>query len=211
MHHPDGVYVIKPVLSSQTLLAPCQFTPSADENADAWTILQRRTDGKTTFSRSWQEYKEGFGDASGEFWIGNDNLFYFTNQKNYLLRIELWDMAGAYYYADYSLFRVENEESNYRLHVGGYSGNATDAMKYSNLMPFSTPDRDNDVSSTHCAKFYTAGWWYKHCHYGNLNGRFTVGVVWFNHDLDEWVQMSQTVMKIKPLPVKIDNNTVESV
>ncbi len=109
----------------------------------------------------------------------------------------MWDLSNTYYYAEYDFFKVDEESTNYRLHIDGYRGNATDAMRYSNFMPFSTMDKDNDVSSTHCAKFYTAGWWYKHCHYSNLNGRYTVGVVWFNHDLDEWVQMRRSIMKIK--------------
>ena len=151
-----------------------------------------------SFAKGWTEYKEGFGDPEGEYWIGTENLYYLTNQRKYTLRLDMWDLDGQYFYAEYDTFRVESEqESSYRLHIGGYEGNATDAMKYSNLMPFSTPDRDNDVSSTHCAKFYTAGWWYKHCHYGNLNGRYTVGVVWFNHDLDEWMQLRKADMKIK--------------
>jgi len=50
-------------------------------------------------------------------------------------------------------------------------GNATDALRYSHGQPFSAIDRDNDLSTTDCARFYAAGWWYKHCHYANLNGR----------------------------------------
>jgi len=69
-------------------------------------------------------------------------------------------------------------------------------FRYSNLMPFSTIDRDNDVSTTHCAQFYQSGWWYKHCHYSNLNGRYTSGLVWFNDQLDEWLQMNRTVFTI---------------
>ena len=41
-----------------------------------WTTIQRRgpKEGHTplNFSRSWQEYKEGFGDLAEEFWWGND-------------------------------------------------------------------------------------------------------------------------------------------
>ena len=126
----------------------------------------------------------------------------------------MWDLDGRYWYAEYNHFRIDEEEESYALHIDGYRGNATDAMKYSNYMPFSTLDHDNDVSSTHCAKFYTAGWWYKHCHYANVNGRYTVGIVWFNHDFDEWVQMQRTEMKIMPHKPKqkrynLDNSTEE--
>ena len=164
----------------------------------AWTTIQRRLDGALSFARSWEDYKTGFGQPDGEFWIGNDNLHFLTTQDNYILRLDMWDLENNYYIAEYDFFKVDEESTNYRLHIDGYSGNSTDALRYSNFMPFSTMDKDNDVSSTHCAKFYTAGWWYKHCHYSNLNGRYTVGVVWFNHNIDEWVQMRKTVMKIRP-------------
>ena len=44
----------------------------------------------------------------------------------------------------------------YRLHIGGYSGNAGDSMNYHNHngMKFSTRDRDNDKSSGNCAQAY---------------------------------------------------------
>ena len=71
---------------------------------------------------------------------------------------------------------------------------------YSNLMPFSALDRDLDLSTTHCAQFYEAGWWYKHCHHGNLNGRYTPGVVWYHAELDEWLELKRTIMMISRGP-----------
>ena len=143
-------------------------------------------------------FRFGFGDPTTEYWLGNENLHYLTNQKNYRLHISMWDLDNQYWYAEYGYFRIMSEEEGYTIHLNHYTGNATDALKYSNLMSFSTQDRDSDMSSTHCAKFYTAGWWYKHCQYGNLNGRYTVGIVWFNNDFDKWVQMQRTEMKIIP-------------
>ena len=170
-----------------------------EEGTGPWTVIQRRHSGVETFARSWDEYRVGFGSLDEEFWIGNDNLHFITTQMEYRLHIDMWDLDNQYWTIDYDYFRVDEESTNYRLLIDGFHGNGTDALKYSNLMPFSTMDRDNDVSSTHCAKFYTAGWWYKHCHYSNLNGRYTVGIVWFNHDFDEWMQMKRTVMKIQPV------------
>lgn len=200
----SGRYLIKPARSLRSVMAYCLV-----DGASTWTVIQRRLDGSVSFARDWMDYKNGFGTADKEFWIGNDYLHYLTTQDNYLLRIDMWDLHNRYWYAEYDFFKVDEETTNYRLHIDGYHGNATDALKYSNFMPFSTQDRDNDASSTHCAKFYTAGWWYKHCHYCNLNGRYTVGVVWFNQDFDEWVQMRRTMMSIKPLK-QINNVLITS-
>ena len=181
----------------------CEFT--ADNKA--WTYIQQRQSGQLSFATTWEQYKQGFGDPRDEFWIGNDNLHCLTTQDQYVLHIDMVDLSNRSWQVEYGIFRIDEEATNYKLHIDGYSGNATDSFMYSKGMAFSTIDRDNDVSSTHCAKFYTAGWWYKHCHYSNLNGRYTVGVVWFNQDFDEWVQLKHTIMKVRRRGVPSENRT----
>ena len=58
--------------------------------------------------------------------------------------------------------RIENESSNYRLWVGGYTGNATDSLSAHNGYPFSTVDRNNDEAPKccPCAPAYGGGWWF---------------------------------------------------
>lgn len=65
-----------------------------------WIVVQRRKDGSVHFNRTWQDYKDGFGDLSGEFWIGNDKLHLLTKSPT-VLWIELQNDGGKEAFAMY--------------------------------------------------------------------------------------------------------------
>ena len=132
----------------------------------------RRFDDSGNYNRYWSDFKHGFGDASGEYWFGNEYLHYLTNSRAYKLRFDLEDWDGNTAYAEYSSFVVESETSNYTLILGDYSGNAssdqTDDEQNGFLshknMQFSTFDRDNDQRPAACIKrFGYGGFWHNNC------------------------------------------------
>ncbi|XP_053387297.1 uncharacterized protein LOC123543147 [Mercenaria mercenaria] len=146
-----------------------------DQTTDGggWTVFQRRQNGEVDFYRNWNEYKNGFGDLNGEFWLGNEHLSILTATGDHELRIDMEDFEGNKAYAKYSKFKVYPEEDKYKLEVSGYSGNAGDSLKYHNGMAFTTFDNDNDKhSSLNCAIYYHGAWWYKTCYHSNLNGQY---------------------------------------
>ena len=140
-----------------------------------WIVFQRRVDSNVDFYRGWEEYKKGFGDPHGNYWLGLERLHHLARPgKGAILRVELQhqDYPGVTYYASYSTFEIENEENQYRIRVSGYSGNAGDSLIYHDGMKFSTKDRDNDLTFSNCAQSYRGAWWYKTCHNSNLNGAY---------------------------------------
>ncbi|XP_078618790.1 uncharacterized protein LOC144886189 isoform X2 [Branchiostoma floridae x Branchiostoma japonicum] len=190
---------------------PDVTTAAAPPTGGNWTVIQRRQDGSVPFNRTWEEYKLGFGNLSGEYWLGNDNIHLLTSQENFTLHVDLMDWGGNSSYTEYSFFRVSNESDQYRLHISGYSGPAGDSMGYNNGQRFSTRDRDNDVwSSGHCSQKYgQAGWWFGdfECSWSSLNGRYLgncsnscpseQGVLWV--DWGGWTYSLKSVsMKIRP-------------
>ncbi|XP_050047583.1 uncharacterized protein [Dermacentor andersoni] len=190
----SGVQLIHPHGAKKARLVFCDM----QTDGGGWTVVQRRCDGSQDFYRNWDDYKQGFGDVSGEHWLGNDALHEITSSGNYSLRIDLWDVSGNYKFVEYDHVVVGSEAQRYRLEVLGYRGNASNALEYHSGMAFSTADRDNDFSSTHCAVYYSSGWWYNHCQYVNINGKYKVGLTWYDMDALEWVQLSRVEMKLRP-------------
>ncbi|CAG2251546.1 ANGPT1 [Mytilus edulis] len=137
-----------------------------DMTAGGWTVIQRRQDGSVDFYRDWLDYKKGFGNVSGEYWLGNDNIFNILNGKSYSLRFDLERSSGERSYAQYEIFKIADESEDYNLTLAGYSGTAAkqdlgprlillfylsklgdaNANRFAQLSGqlFSTKDRDND-------------------------------------------------------------------
>ena len=84
----------------------------------------------STHNRNWDSYKTGFGNLSTEFWLGNDLISLLTKHNKYVLHIDLEDFEGEHRYAEYSDFRLGDEDEKYTLYIGSYSGNAGDSLAY---------------------------------------------------------------------------------
>ena len=169
-----------------------------------WTVFQRRQDGSVDFYRGWNDYKAGFGQLTAEFWLGNDKIHRLTASKPSSLRVELEDWNGVKVYAKYGKFNIGNEQAQYRLEVGSYSGAAGDSLAYHNNMAFTTKDRDNDGwSSKNCAVEFTGAWWYDYCIGSNLNGQYLGGkrddrgLRWY--PFRGSLSLKFTEMKLRPL------------
>ncbi|CAB3225116.1 unnamed protein product [Arctia plantaginis] len=177
-----------------------------------WTVIHRRDDfgvPAENFNRDWNDYKNGFGDPSKEFWLGNENIYMLTNNDDYMLRVELEDFDGNKRYAQYSHFKIYSEAEYYKLEIDGYEGTAGDSLNDpwygSNNSPFSTYNRDNDRSSLNCASMLKGGWWWKSCGRG-LNGLYLhdpqdltarQGIVWFRWRGWDYT-LKRASMMIKP-------------
>ncbi|XP_001636337.2 ficolin-2 [Nematostella vectensis] len=172
-----------------------------------WTVIQRRVDGSVDFYRGWDEYKRGFGDKEGEFWLGLDNIHAMTSQRRYRVRFDLEDFEGNTRYAEYDDFRVGDEAAKYQLvSVGTYSGTAGDSLAYHKGSYFSTRDRDNDVYIYSCAVIYEGAWWFKSCIQSHLNGHYHVtssnavtshGIIWY-HWHGYGYSLKKSEIKVRP-------------
>ena len=85
-------------------------------------MFQKRLNGSVDFYRSWNDYKDGFGDLKSEFWLGLDKIHRLTSDNNSMLRVDLEDFEGNTRYAEYNMFGVMSEKDKYKLLLGSYSG-----------------------------------------------------------------------------------------
>ncbi|XP_015762093.1 PREDICTED: microfibril-associated glycoprotein 4-like isoform X1 [Acropora digitifera] len=165
-----------------------------------WTVFQKRFDGSVDFYRGWDDYKRGFGNLTGEFWLGLDKIHRLTVSSSNKLRVDLEDVPGNTAFAEYSSFAVGNETEKYKLRVGGFSGTAGDSLSYHHGSPFATKDRDNNG----CALTNKGAWWYKSCYKSSLNGQYMPGAIDKNPGMNwyywknSWISMKRTEMKIRP-------------
>ena len=181
----DGVYTVQPSAAHPAFSVYCEF-----DLEGSWLVIQHRKDGSVPFAaKMWEDYAAGFGDLHGEHWLGNRYLHLLTTSKHYRLFVDLEDWAGVKKHATYSHFLVEDEELQFRLTLGTYSGNAGDAMGLDNGHAFSTIDRDNDgMEHTHRATLSGGGgWWYGPSSYARLNNPYSQrdlvpawsGITWY--------------------------------
>ncbi|XP_039600275.1 angiopoietin-related protein 5 [Polypterus senegalus] len=181
---PSGIYIIQPDGTDYPFEVFCEM----DYMDGGWTVIQRRLDGNIDFKRGWSEYMDGFGDLSGEHWLGLRKLFHILNQKNtnFALHVALESYDETSAYASYDNFWLEDENRFFKMHLGRYAGSAGDAFRgyrqedNQNSMPFSTFDIDNDGCAPFCTidgyavescsnKHNKTGWWFNQCGMANLN------------------------------------------
>ena len=76
-----------------------------------WLVIQRRISGTVPFNRTLEEYENGFGDASSEFWYGLKNILCLTKNKAVELRIDLEYPNGTTGYVHYKKFSISGASS----------------------------------------------------------------------------------------------------
>jgi len=176
-----------------------------------WIVFQRRTTGDVDFYRTWAEYVSGFGDVTGDHWLGLEHIHTLCPpSRPCRLRVDLKDpqyLNGTLVWAEYSSFSLTGYSDNYRLSISGYDARSTvyDTLAYHNGQAFTTKDKDNDISSVNCAIFGHGGWWYRSCYESNLNGKYgardKTGVKWWNSHYSKrsHIYATYTEMKIRVL------------
>ena len=142
-----------------------------DTSDGGWMVIQRNIkDGVNTFSKTWEEYEEGFGDLDGDkLWYGLKALHCFTQTGHWELRIDFQFGNLTWSHLHYNTFSVGSARQEYPLTIGGFTGITPTnpfVTRSINGSKFSTIDNDNDARTTgnNCVPNNGGtGWWYTSC------------------------------------------------
>ena len=147
-----------------------------------WTVFQRRQDGSVDFYRDWVDYENGFGNLTGEFWLGLSKIHRLTKEGSHQLQVSFNGQNEYYNY-----FSVSDRATEYTINLQYYSGyyNSMTGRHSLNGMKFSTKDNDNDKHVDNCAELHHGAWWYNSCSDSNLNGLYSAsnetGIFWLDY------------------------------
>ena len=207
-----SIYEIQPdpICTSQSAFeVVCNFKETTDCGG-GWIMIQRRFDGSENFYRGWDDYKNGFGNLTGEHWLGLEKLHRLTRNGHWKLRVELEDFSDNTLYAEYTDFSIGDSSTYYRLRYNEYIGAAGDSLALNKYSAFTTYDMDHDRYDRNCAQAYEGAWWYSHCTGGqsyynkaNLNGPYIPSpttnlksMTWYDW-MGSWIRLKKTEMKIR--------------
>ena len=146
-----------------------------DRYDGGWMAFQRRFDGSVKFfSRKWFDYKHGFGDPNGEYYLGNEMLHLLTTGESHDYRVEATSFTNEMKSKVIQNVVVAGEDDKYRIKYEASSVDQTAPVygaRFRNKQ-FSTSDNDNDDNSgENCAQKF-GPWWHSGCHNNGMNGYY---------------------------------------
>lgn len=159
----SGVYVVSPGIRAYCSMGLLEH---------GWTVILRRLDKSQDFlSKTYQEFIDGFGDFSENYFLGLDSIHQMTRTGTHKLYIGLDYPAStglSSAFALYDSFSVGNNESGYKLSLGSYSSSSDgpdstciaggDPCVYHNGAAFSAKGSPKG----HCGNSH-GPWWYSQC------------------------------------------------
>ena len=126
--------------------------------------MQNKLSNSAYFNQSWSNFKNGFSDLNGNYWLGNEAIHSKTSSATCELYVIMTFLSnGAAQYVKYKPFSINTEAMNYALVSLTFAGGnvSSDALNGRAGKTFSTFDKDNDAdTANNCAALCGGGWWY---------------------------------------------------
>ncbi|XP_058464738.1 angiopoietin-related protein 2-like [Malaya genurostris] len=173
------------------------------EFGGGWMVIQKRQDGSVNFNRSISDYRNGFGNVRGEYWLGLEKLNQLTRRSNYQLLILMEDFYNQKYHAWYNYFKVDSKAAGYRLRIGSFLQGTGDALSVYNNEVFVTYDMS--LSYAYCARQRGGGFWHYGC-YTDTNRNNLNGIYGYRNDEEQgiwWGGLPKILTSLKKVQMLI--------
>lgn len=172
-----------------------------------WTLIASKytsvgMQGIPQFNKSWNEFKNGFGDPTTTHWIGLELMHYLTSLKQMQYRI---DVSPKDFLVRDWIF-VHNLSNKYMLKLGNKINGNLPSYSVADSMLFTTFDYDNDYASINCANNanWVGGWWHSSCYLDcltcqHLSNSYRPGNIYngSSGSVENWLYFDNFEMKIK--------------
>ncbi|XP_072030015.1 uncharacterized protein [Amphiura filiformis] len=175
----SGIYTIYPSITN-TRDTPVVTWCDLETHGGGWTVLQKRQDGSVDFDHDWDDYKHGFGHVGGEYWLGNQNIYVISNQKEYEFQVEAEEYDGTLHVEKYNHFRLSDEAGRYTLFTGTYTGKQDSCINPLGMESGDIPDSKITASSAYTGAAYKAP---------KARLKSTTGWIPGTHDVNQWIQV----------------------
>ncbi|KAH8260750.1 hypothetical protein KR026_003469, partial [Drosophila bipectinata] len=133
---------------------------SEKEEGSGWMKVVHKLANSKKFNRTYEEFRSGFGDLRGEFFIGLERLYLMTNQVPHEshVSIECEGEDEDLYLIKCNHFVLGNEKEDYKLKkVENCSGETSNWLQDTT---FSTYDRYDQNLDDNIARDSGFGWWH---------------------------------------------------
>ncbi|XP_011200800.2 angiopoietin-1 [Bactrocera dorsalis] len=152
----DGIYSITPLN-----VTPFEVYCLADPlGGCGWTLVWRRNAMNTEFNRTWEEYQNGFGALTDNFFIGLDKLYVLTNAEAQQLRIGTKYGENNWEFEIFEEFAIGSVRTQYEVFVKSGNNKSSIFQRLGRRARFFTKDLESSWGNEECAKVMGVGWWY---------------------------------------------------
>jgi len=112
--------------------------------------------------QTWSDFKYGFSDSNGGYWIGFENLHRMTNNgKTWKVCFDVKDELGVVFNVPYNQYVQDGESDGYTYLITGATGSYDFFGSTSRKYKFSTKDVNNQpCCCANQAASCKGGWWY---------------------------------------------------
>ncbi|KAK3106541.1 hypothetical protein FSP39_022250 [Pinctada imbricata] len=197
-----GLRAHKPLTSPVTQRSRRTYNCGAKQPPHCY--IGQRFSWDSMFNRTWDDYKAGFGNADGEYYVGNEIIRTLAKLGKSDVYFKLTDKGDRVVHASWKNFSIGPESDGYRLTFDRltYSGDAGNTLNNTNPwythynMEFTTSDKDADTyTSGNCADLTQGGWWFSGCYSVDLTAMTPANFVWLKDD--GYYELKHAVMMIK--------------